>query len=90
MPGMPLSTCLATSRIVPRLIHTHLHAWPSYLCLAGLARLYTTKPIVRIGAARVPQFNASMRNGEALFYPGVVPGFGPPPLAGGLASSGRR
>ncbi|CBQ68018.1 related to PUF3-transcript-specific regulator of mRNA degradation [Sporisorium reilianum SRZ2] len=33
-----------------------------------------------------PHFNPSMRNGEALFYPGVVPGFGPPAMAGGMAA----
>ncbi|KAJ1030094.1 hypothetical protein NDA16_001007 [Ustilago loliicola] len=37
-----------------------------------------------------PHFNASMRNGEALFYPGVVPGFAPPPLAGGGMASPVR
>ncbi len=32
-----------------------------------------------------------MRNGEALFYPGVIPGFGPPPpMAGGMASPVRH
>lgn len=36
-----------------------------------------------------PHMTASMRNGEALFYPGVVPGFGPPPMAGGMASPVR-
>ncbi|SPO21209.1 related to PUF3 - transcript-specific regulator of mRNA degradation [Ustilago trichophora] len=36
-----------------------------------------------------PHINASMRNGEALFYPGIVPGFGPPHLAGGMASPVR-
>ncbi|EST06537.1 Pumilio RNA-binding repeat [Kalmanozyma brasiliensis GHG001] len=37
-----------------------------------------------------PHFNPSMRNGEALFYPGIVPGFGPPPaMAGGIGSSVR-
>lgn len=36
-----------------------------------------------------PQFNASMRNGEAMFYPGAVPGFGPPQMVGGMASPVR-
>lgn len=36
-----------------------------------------------------PHMNASMRNGEALFYPGIVPGFGPPHMAGGMASPVR-
>ncbi|KAJ9476566.1 mRNA-binding protein PUF3 [Pseudozyma hubeiensis] len=37
-----------------------------------------------------PHFNPAMRNGEALFYPGIVPGFGPPPtMAGGMASPVR-
>ncbi|SNX81938.1 related to PUF3 - transcript-specific regulator of mRNA degradation [Melanopsichium pennsylvanicum] len=36
-----------------------------------------------------PHMNASMRSGEALFFPGVVPGYGPPHLAGGMASPVR-
>ncbi|KIS72188.1 uncharacterized protein UMAG_15049 [Mycosarcoma maydis] len=35
-------------------------------------------------------FNPAMRNGEALFYPGVVAGFGPPPTMGGGVGSGVR
>lgn len=36
-----------------------------------------------------PHFNPSMRHGEALFYPGAVPGFGPPTMSAGMASPVR-
>ncbi len=83
------STCLATSRIAPRPIRMRPPCLAEPSCVARLAGLHTAESVVR-AAPLGPHINP-MRNGEALFYPGVIPGFGPPPpMAGGMASPVRH